>query len=265
MGLFGKREKKTCAICGKELGLLGRTKLEDGYLCKDDARKLSPFFDNARHSTVSQIKQQLAYREANEESVSSFNPTRELGGTWRVLIDDDSHGLVVTRDRDWRSENPDVIAFEDVRGCDVRIDEDRRELYREDDEGHRKSYSPPRYEYSYDFWVTIRVDNPYFDTIRFKLNDWSVDRRPSAEYDRYEREAHEIRSALTSLNAPAQQPRRQAAHEQVASQAAYARQPYQQQAVQPAARASAPAFCPNCGAPATPGARFCESCESPLA
>lgn len=243
MGLFGKREKKTCTVCGKELGLFGKTKLEDGYLCKECAGKLSPFFDNARHSTVSQIKQQLAYRETNEESVSSFSPTRELGGTWRVLIDDSDRSIIITKERDWRSANPDVIAFEDVKGCDVRIDEDRRELYREDKDGHRQSYSPPRYEYSYDFWVTVRVSNPYFTTIKFKLNDWSVDRRPSAEYDRYEREAYEIRNALTSLNAPAQQP-------------------YQQPVRRAAAQA--PAFCPSCGAPVTPGARFCESCGSPL-
>lgn len=39
MGLFDKfLEKKECGICGKELGLLGKTKLQDGYVCKDCAR-----------------------------------------------------------------------------------------------------------------------------------------------------------------------------------------------------------------------------------
>ena len=44
MGLFGKMfEKKTCSICGGEIGLLGNRKLEDCNLCKECARKLSPF------------------------------------------------------------------------------------------------------------------------------------------------------------------------------------------------------------------------------
>lgn len=68
MGLFDKfLEKKECGICGKELGLLGKTKLQDGYMCKDCARGLSPFFTRARESTVAQIEQQLAWREKNRE------------------------------------------------------------------------------------------------------------------------------------------------------------------------------------------------------
>lgn len=317
MGLFGRREKKTCAICGKELGLFGKTKLEDGYLCKDCAGRLSPFFEDARRSTVDQVKQQLEYREANEAILKTFSPTRELGGTWRVLIDDNKGGIVITNQRDWKAANPDVINFADVKGCDVRVDENRRELYREDKEGHRQSYSPPRYEYSYDFWVTIRVSNPYFSTIKFKLNDWSVERRPSAEYDRYEQDANEIRNALISLGVSAQQQYRQGGYQQQAPQqsrhqasyqqpascqqpASYQQptsyqqpiqpiyqqaasrvansqqliyqqqvtQAAQQQSAQPAqqavAQATPRAFCPNCGAPVTPGARFCESCGSAL-
>lgn len=72
MGLFDKfLEKKECGICGKELGLLGKTKLQDGYVCKDCARGLSPFFTRARESTVAQIEQQLAWREKNRERVAA--------------------------------------------------------------------------------------------------------------------------------------------------------------------------------------------------
>lgn len=57
MGLFGKLfEKKECAICGGEIGLLGNRKLEDGNMCKACASKLSPWFDERRHSTVEQIE-----------------------------------------------------------------------------------------------------------------------------------------------------------------------------------------------------------------
>lgn len=63
MGLFGKLfDKKNCAICGGEIGLLGNRKLEDGNLCKNCAGRLSPWFSERRHSTVAQIADQLQYR-----------------------------------------------------------------------------------------------------------------------------------------------------------------------------------------------------------
>ena len=49
MGLF---DKKICDICGEKIGLLGNRKLDDGNLCKDCAKKLSPWFEDRRHSTV---------------------------------------------------------------------------------------------------------------------------------------------------------------------------------------------------------------------
>ena len=53
MGLFDKIfEKKICAICGGEIGLLGNRKLEDGNMCKNCAAKLSPWFSDRRSSTV---------------------------------------------------------------------------------------------------------------------------------------------------------------------------------------------------------------------
>ncbi len=67
MGLF---DKKYCDICGEKIGLLGNRKLEDGNLCKDCARKLSPFFSERRNSTVEDIKRQLAYRAENEKKLA---------------------------------------------------------------------------------------------------------------------------------------------------------------------------------------------------
>ena len=71
MGFFDKMfEKKECAICGTELGLLGKTKINEGYLCKECAGKLSPYFHGYRSSTADDIREQLAYREANAERLA---------------------------------------------------------------------------------------------------------------------------------------------------------------------------------------------------
>ena len=175
MGLFGKLfDKEECSICGGEIGLLGNRKLEDGNLCKECAKKLSPWFDDRRHSTVDQIAEQLEYREANKEKVASFRTTRILGESTKVMLDEDAGVFMVTSSRNYAEENPDVVAFSDVTGCDLDIDEDRTEITRTNAEGEEISYNPPRYVYEYDFYMNIHVRNPYFDTMRFKLNNSSV-------------------------------------------------------------------------------------------
>ena len=124
MGLF---DKKYCSVCGDKIGLLGNRKLEDGNLCKNCARKLSYWFDDRRHSTVDEIKAQLAYREENLEKVKAFNITRSIGRGTVLAIDEDKGQFMVVRTRDMMDENPDVVDISDVTGCDFDIDEDRNE------------------------------------------------------------------------------------------------------------------------------------------
>ena len=83
MGLF---DKKYCDICGEKIGLLGNRKLENGNLCKNCAKKLSPWFSDRRNSTVEEIRAQLTYREENQEKVAAFHTTRTLGTDTKVLL-----------------------------------------------------------------------------------------------------------------------------------------------------------------------------------
>ena len=160
MALFGKLfEKKECAICGGEIGLLGNRKLEDGNCCKNCAAKLSPWFSDRRQSTVEEIKEQLAYREANQEKVAAFRVTRTLGEGMKVLLDEDDGRFMVTSARNWQEANPDVLSFSDVTGCKLDIDESKTEIQYKDAEGKRQSFSPRRYAFSYDFYI---VKFPYF-------------------------------------------------------------------------------------------------------
>lgn len=175
MGLFDAFKKKECSICGGEIGLLGNRKLEDGNMCKNCAAKLSPWFSERRSSTVAEIQEQLSYREANREKVAAFRTTRTLGETTKVLLDEDAGKFMVTSARNLADANPDVLDFSDVTGCTLDIDESKREIEYKDKEGNRQSFTPKRYAYSYDFYIVINVNNPYFNEIRFKLNKSSVD------------------------------------------------------------------------------------------
>lgn len=200
MGLFGGIfEKKTCSICNGEIGLLGKRKLEDGTLCKQCVGKLSPYFNERRHSTVDQIREQLNYREANQEKVATFNVTRTLGGSTKVLLDEDAQKFLVTSATRWREANPDVMDFSQVTGCDTEIRELRTEIRREKADGSTESYNPPRYDIDYDMYLTIHVNTPYFEEITFKVNDYRIERQGSVEFNEAERQAAEIRTALTQV------------------------------------------------------------------
>ena len=206
MGLFGKMfEKKSCDICGGEIGLLGNRKLEDGNLCKDCASKLSPWFSDRRRSTVSQIQEQLAWRKENAERVASFNPTRTLGLDTKVLLDEDARHFLVTRNSRWRDANPDVLDFSQVTGCDTEIRETRTELHWTDSDGEEHDYEPPRYDIDYDVYLTIHVNLPYYDNITFKVNDYRIEERNSVEYREAVRIADEIRTALCEVRTAARE------------------------------------------------------------
>ncbi len=171
MGLF---DKKYCDVCGEKIGLLGNRKLEDANLCKNCAKKLSPWFTGRRHTTLEEIRQQLDYREKNKEAVANFNTTRTLGSYVKVLLDEDARKFMVTDIKTKLAEaNPDVLDFSMVTGCDLSIDEHRSEITRKVG-NETRSFNPPRYEYSYDFYCIIHVNHPYFDEMKFKLNDTSV-------------------------------------------------------------------------------------------
>ena len=238
MGLF---DKKYCDVCGEKIGLLGNRKLEDGNLCKECAKKLSPFFSERRNSTVAEIKEQLAYREANLDKVAAFTPTKVIGGGMTLYFDEDKRQWLATRSRNWRDANPDVMDFSQVTGCTLDIDESRHELKHEDKEGNSESYTPPRYEYSYDFNMTIHVNSPWFSEIRFQINDDEISQRGGAAYREAQTKADEIKELLTRV--------RDAEREAVLE----AKAPRQS------------VVCPFCHATTMPDANgCCEYCGSPV-
>ncbi len=200
MGLF---DKKYCDICGDKIGLLGNKKLENGNMCKDCAKKLSPFFSDRRSSTVDEIKQQLAYREQNKQILAGFSPMFTFGEDDKIYIDPMKQSFVVSSRNpgSWSDENPDVIPISSVTGCNLRVDEDREELYTEGKDGQRVSYNPPRYKFTYDFYIDINVNNPYFDEITAKLNDRNVEDMGTMEYNRYQQMAQQVINNLSQNNA----------------------------------------------------------------
>ena len=262
MGLFDAFKKKDCEICGKEVGMFGYKKLEDGEICKDCVKLLSPWFDDRRHSTVAQIKEQIAYREENKAALNAFRPTVAYGERYTLraeLVNGVPSHFVVERTDSYKEENADIVNFKDVTSFNIDVQEFDRELKYRNSKGEEVSYHPPRYEYSYDFYAEIHVNHPYFDDMRFQLN------RNTIRLETIERRSGFGGSLFRSGFDPTMYPEYRQYRSEYDEMEELFRAGMQGMALRgfaPAAPAI-PKFCPNCGAP-TDGGKFCQSCGSPL-
>ena len=251
MGLFDMFKKKTCSICGGEIGLFGNRKLEDGNMCKECAGKLSPWFSDRRNSTIEEINGQLEYREENKKEVAAFHVTRTIGEEMKVLLDEDAQKFMVTDANDIMEANPDVLSFAQVTGCNLDIEEDASEEMTEDKDGNSVSFNPPRYTYHYQISIKLHVNHQYFDEMEFYVNPSSIDTTPNGavpalrkpnpkfnhEYKKYEAMAQEIVEVFEEAR---KQRRKNAEAEAVPKKSV---------------------ICPSCGATTTPDAAGrCEYC-----
>ena len=203
MGLF---DKKICDICGEKIGLLGNRKLDDGNLCKDCAKKLSPWFEDRRHSTVEDIKRQLEYREKNKKAVMDFCITRQINTrNYNVFIDDNKGNFTVARKLDV-NENPDIVPLSAIVQCRVDVERQQNEETYTTKDGETVSYQPPVYKYEFDYTMRIKVKNPWFDDMDFRLNTFSISSDNRGELMEVEQTGHQIIAALTPNAAGMQQP-----------------------------------------------------------
>ena len=270
MGLF---EKKYCDFCGNKIGMLGNKKFEDGNMCKECASKLSPWFNERRRSTRADLEAQLAYREENKSAVAAFQTTRSIGRHTKLLIDDNARKFMVTSASNLATANPDVMDFSQATGCSLDIQESRNEIKDKDKDGKPVSYQPPRYEYSYNFYVTLHVNTPFFDEIKYSLSNgyiktgeqpmntmsgsWNMHsasmgmRTGVTKYNEMIALGNEIKDAVDGMRmgGMAQAP---------GMQQGFHPQPQQQMAPQ------GPTVCPFCNAQLQPGAKFCEYCGGQL-
>ena len=193
MGLF---DKKICDICGEKIGLLGNRKLDNGNLCKNCAKKLSPWFEERRHSTVEDIKRQLEYREKNKKAVMDFCITRQINTrNYNVFIDDNKGNFTVARKLDV-NENPDIVPLSAIVQCRVDVDQQQHEeTYTKD--GETVSYQPPVYKYEFDYTMRIKVRTQWFDDMDFRLNTFSISSDKRRELMEVEQTAYQIIAALT--------------------------------------------------------------------
>ena len=197
MGLF---DKKFCDFCGGKIGLLGNRKLSDGNMCKDCASGITPHLVGRKTYSVSDMKEHLEQRAENKQRLDGFEATRTLGIGTKIHIDDTNGLLLITSSRKYKDENPDVLDFSQVTGCVLDITENKREQKKDGPDGKKESYNPPRYDFLYDFYITVNFNHKWFDQIKFKVNSSTIEGRTAIEYRDTERQAKEIQQIMQNLH-----------------------------------------------------------------
>ena len=175
MGFLKKLfEKKDCEICGGEIGLLGNTKLADGDMCKDCKEKLSPLFRVTKETTVSDIIQQIAYREENKKALEDFHPDEEFGNSEKLFVDTAAKKFAFAANGDWQGTESDILDFAQVTRVETDIEEyidSTSESHDEDEEYDITDENETVDVPVSNFHVVLHVDSPYFDTIFIFLSD----------------------------------------------------------------------------------------------
>ena len=129
-----------------------------------------------------------------------------IGNKTKVYIDESKRKFVVSKKSDYKAENADIIDFSQVLSVVSDVREHKKELYMKDSQGHNKSYTPPRYEYTYEINIKITVNCQYFNEIAFELTDSSnrPKGRNTPEYMQYEQMANQLVAYLKGGTVPQQ-------------------------------------------------------------
>jgi len=190
MGLF---ERKQCARCGKDLGLIfGKTKIADGQICKDCNSLLSPLLANKSLLTLNDIEEHLKYREENKKVLSTFKASKVIGNKEKVYFDENQKKFVISSSNDYISKNIDVFSLEQVSACELSINVDEEEIFNKDEQGNDVSFDPPRYTKNYEYKVEMTLNHPWVGSITIDVSDVSINEDEKNELLRIDNIANEL-------------------------------------------------------------------------
>lgn len=201
MGIF---DRKNCDICGGKVGLLGGKKVKDGRLCSDCAKKQSPYLSSRKDFSVEEMRQHLQDRENNRELIQSLEPTRTIGASLKLYIDDARGLWFVTRSRRYQEDNPDVFAAGQILGARVDLEKGSKTVTLEPavpaKDGKPAVPAKTREVAYYNFYLLIDVSHPWINQMRLKINASQLEEGMThPDYKEAERDANEMAAALTAM------------------------------------------------------------------
>ena len=179
---MNRLDRRKCNICSKIIEPFGYMKLSDGSMCTDCAKLISPLLKNRKEADVDYMKRHIEYRKNNEAKLSTFQPEIRYGYDKKIYIDPSIFSFIVTSklEKDISEGNPDIISFEQVTSFDTYI----------------REYSGGGSDMYYDFIVTIKLDNEWFDEVVVKLNDDSIKGSDNRLYNKCKSDAKQLKDML---------------------------------------------------------------------
>lgn len=131
MGLFGKKEKPPCAICGGKVSGLFPPKIDGQLVCKECYGDVDLPQEVLDYMTIEEFRKYMAFREENAQLKQRFKITRQVDFGWlgdKFVFDTDNRLLCMDK-------NLTRTIFEGSQVKSFEIREDRQLLFRGSAEG----------------------------------------------------------------------------------------------------------------------------------
>lgn len=156
---------QNCSVCGEILTDYGNKELKDGILCRNCVKLASEWLsdEDYKKRTVKDIKKHLRYREANLVNLDSFKVSRKTEGKYSLYIDDDNKLFVVSKRKDLKKDNADVISLDDIVEMSV----------------YEKKYQDKD---TVDVYFDIKLNNKELNEVLFRVNEFNGLSVDSDEY-----------------------------------------------------------------------------------
>lgn len=176
-----KNELGKCSVCGEDLTKFGNKELKDGILCRNCVKLASPWLtdEEYREMSVEQMKKHLEYREKNLAKLESFVKSRKVEGKYSLYIDDENGNFLISKKKDLKKDNPDVMPLEGIQ--EITVSEEKYP----DGEGT-------------DVYFETKLEGGEFSTVRLRVNEFPGALRDSDEFREAEKLALDYLDALAS-------------------------------------------------------------------
>ncbi len=171
---------EVCSLCQNPLSAFGSKPTKNGIICRDCAKKASPFLsdEEIKEKTNFRMQQHLNYRLKNLKKLERFKANLELDGKYRLCLDEKRNRFLFSKRKDLLQENPDILYFRQIQ--DVKVEE---VLY-------------PGSEEDYDVYLTLLLQGGALKRVRFSTNAFGAYKKDTAEYAQALSNAREIERIL---------------------------------------------------------------------
>ena len=147
--------EKTCSLCGEPLSRYGNKKILDGMLCRNCIKAALDWLSDEDFEKMSleDYKAHLDYRKQNEEKVEAFESDKTIEGKYTLYLDEKKKEFVISKRKDYKKDNADVISFDDIKEICV----------------YEENYPDSE---DVDICFEMKLNNKQIENIRFRVNEF---------------------------------------------------------------------------------------------